>query len=114
SYATIEHRGPLDESMDGHLADNAFGCDICQEVCPWNHEPAEGHASFAPREAYRSTPVTDLLRMTQADFSTLFRKSAVKRAKLEGMRRNVEALVLARHGEIVRDGEIVNDGQGAG
>ncbi|HEV2719657.1 MAG TPA: tRNA epoxyqueuosine(34) reductase QueG [Thermoanaerobaculia bacterium] len=90
SYATIEHRGPLPPALP--LAGNAFGCDICQEVCPWNGEPAAAHPAFAPRDSYRTTPVSDLLRYTQADFSELFRKSAIKRAKLAGMKRNVEAL----------------------
>ena len=88
---TIEHRG----AFDIPIADNAFGCDICQEVCPWNAAPPPTHPSFTPRDEYRATPVTDLLRFTQADFSTLFRKSAVKRAKLAGMLRNVEALTGA-------------------
>jgi epoxyqueuosine reductase len=92
SYATIEHRGEL---PDIELAGNAFGCDICQEVCPWNQEPAEAHPAFAAREEYRATPITDLLRFQQADFSALFRKSAIKRAKLAGMKRNVEALSAA-------------------
>ncbi len=90
SYATIEHRGPLPENLP--LAGNAFGCDICQEVCPWNAQPPEPHPAFEPRERYRATPVTDLLRMEQAGFSSFFTKSAIKRAKLEGMRRNVAAL----------------------
>src|SRR5947209_14704993 len=90
SYATIEHRGPLPPDLP--LAGYAFGCDICQEVCPWNGEPAPAHPAFAPRDEYRARPVTDLLRFAQADFSALFRKSAIKRAKLEGMRRNVAAL----------------------
>jgi epoxyqueuosine reductase len=88
SYATIEHRGAID--LD--IADNAFGCDICQEVCPWNAHPPDAHPAFAARDEYRATPVTDLLKFAQADFSALFRKSAIKRAKLEGMRRNVEKL----------------------
>ena len=88
SYATIEHRGPLEIPVAG----NAFGCDICQEVCPWNRRAPAPHPAFAPRVAYGATPVTDLLRLTQTDFSTLFRKSAVKRAKLAGMQRNVAAL----------------------
>ena len=92
SYATIEHRGPLDEHVAAHLAGNAFGCDICQEVCPWNRAPAASHPAFLPRDEYRATPVTDLLRFTQSDFSTLFRTSAIKRAKLAGMIRNVESL----------------------
>jgi epoxyqueuosine reductase len=89
SYATIEHRGAL---PDIALAGNAFGCDICQEVCPWNHDPAPSHPAFAARDEYRATPVSDLLRFDQSDFSALFRKSAVKRARLAGMQRNVEAL----------------------
>lgn len=88
SHATIEDRGPL--AVD--VAGNAFGCDICQEACPWNHAPAAPHPAFLPRDTYRATPVTDLLRFAQADFSALFAKSAIKRAKLAGMVRNVEAL----------------------
>lgn len=96
SYATIEHRGPLDPAVSSRLNGNAFGCDICQEVCPWNAHPPESHPAFVPREAYRATPLTDLLRMSQSSFSTLFRRSAVKRAKLAGMQRNVEAIAGAR------------------
>jgi epoxyqueuosine reductase len=92
SYATIEHRGEL---PDIPLASNAFGCDICQEVCPWNKEPAPTHPAFAPRDEYRATPISDLLHYEQADFSTLFRKSAVKRARLAGMQRNVAALTAS-------------------
>ena len=89
SYLTIEHRGEFDAPVDG----NTFGCDICQEVCPWNEHPAEPHPAFAARDEYRATPVSDLLRFEQADFSRLFRKSAIKRAKLEGMKRNVRLVI---------------------
>ncbi|MFP5245442.1 MAG: tRNA epoxyqueuosine(34) reductase QueG [Thermoanaerobaculia bacterium] len=92
SYATIEHRGPLDTRVAAHLEGNTFGCDICQEVCPWNRFAPPAHPAFLARDEYRATPVSDLLRFAQADFSNLFRKSAIKRAKLEGMKRNVEAL----------------------
>jgi epoxyqueuosine reductase len=95
SYATIEHRGPLDAHVESHLEGNAFGCDICQEVCPWNRRAPEPHPSFVARDEYRATPVTDLLHFSQSDFSTLFAKSAVKRAKLAGMLRNVEALTAS-------------------
>ena len=94
SYATIEHRGPLHPHLAAHLEGNAFGCDICQEACPWNRTPAPTHPAFAARDEYRATPVTDLLRFTQSDFSTLFRHSAIKRAKLASMLRNVEALTV--------------------
>ncbi|HEU4522765.1 MAG TPA: tRNA epoxyqueuosine(34) reductase QueG [Thermoanaerobaculia bacterium] len=93
SYATIEHRGGLPEHIAAHLEGNAFGCDICQEVCPWNREPAASHPAFAARDEYRATPLSDLLRFSQADFSSLFSRSAIKRAKLAGMLRNVTALL---------------------
>ena len=92
SYATIEHRGPLDEPVANLLHGNAFGCDICNEVCPWNEHPPAPHPAFEPRDGYRNTPVTDLLRITQSGFSELFRRSPIKRAKREGMKRNVEAM----------------------
>ncbi|HEV8661514.1 MAG TPA: tRNA epoxyqueuosine(34) reductase QueG [Thermoanaerobaculia bacterium] len=94
SYATIEHRGPLPEHL--HLDGNAFGCDICQEVCPWNRAPLAPHPAFVARDEYRATPVTDLLRFEQTDFSRLFRKSAIKRARLDGLKRNVEKVVGRR------------------
>jgi epoxyqueuosine reductase len=90
SYVTIEHRGDLPDGA--RLAGNAFGCDICQEVCPWNEHPAPSHPAFVARKEYRATPVTDLLKFEQADFSRLFKNSAIKRAKLAGMKRNVSAL----------------------
>jgi epoxyqueuosine reductase len=96
SYLTIEHRGAIAEELRPGMGDWLFGCDICQEVCPWNAAPPEPHPSFLPRDEYRATPVTDLLKFTQTDFSSLFRKSAIKRAKLAGMKRNVEALQNGR------------------
>ncbi len=93
SYATIEHRGPLPPQM--HLDGNVFGCDICQEVCPWNEAPLDQHPAFIARDEYRATPVTDLLRFEQSDFSRLFAKSAIKRARLDGMKRNVMEIVKA-------------------
>ncbi len=101
SYATIEHRGPLDPDVAAHLEGNAFGCDICQEVCPWNRRAPDSHPAFIARDEYRATPVTDLLRFAQSDFSVLFRKSAIKRARLAGMQRNVEALTATADREIL-------------
>jgi epoxyqueuosine reductase len=88
SYATIEHRGPIDDRVKPMLSGNVFGCDICNEVCPWNHAPASAAKPFSQREEYRAMPVSDLLRVSQADFSRLFRNSAIKRAKRAGMIRN--------------------------
>lgn len=89
SYLTIELKGSIPPDLRPGIGDWLFGCDICQEVCPWNQAPLEAHPAFVPRDEYRATPVTDLLRFEQADFSRLFTKSAIKRAKLAGMKRNV-------------------------
>ncbi|MGH9458873.1 MAG: tRNA epoxyqueuosine(34) reductase QueG [Thermoanaerobaculia bacterium] len=88
SHATIEVRGAIPDAVKDRLDGNIFGCDICQEVCPWNATPAPSHPAFRARETYRATPVTDLLIATQEEFSALFRKSAIKRAKRTGMMRN--------------------------
>ena len=88
SYLTIEHRGAIDPELAAHLAGNVFGCDICQEACPWNAHAPEGHSAFGTRAGYTGRPVTDLLTMSQAEFSTLFSRSAVKRAKRAGILRN--------------------------
>ncbi len=93
SYLTIEHRGELPVEYQQSLAGNLFGCDICQEVCPWNRKAPPGHEELAPREEYRHRPIHDMLRLSQEEFSSLFRKSAVKRAKVAGIRRNAEAIV---------------------
>jgi epoxyqueuosine reductase len=98
SYATIEHRGELEERFGQRLEGNVFGCDICQEVCPWNRAPLAPHPAFVPRDEYRATPVTDLLRFEQAEFSALFRRSAIKRAKLDGMKRNIVAATKPKPG----------------
>jgi len=88
SYATIEQRGPLQPFMASRIEGTIFGCDICQEVCPWNAAPSPSHPSFITRESYRATPVSDLLKMDQGAFSAFFTKSAVKRAKRAGVIRN--------------------------
>jgi epoxyqueuosine reductase len=95
SYATIEHRGPMPDSVAEHLEGNVFGCDICQEVCPWNSFVGDGLEPFRTRDGYHARPVTDLLRLQQTELSALFRKSAVRRAKRAGIIRNT---ILAADG----------------
>ena len=93
SHATIEQRGPLDDWMKERLGGHLFGCDICQEVCPWNGRAPEGIAELQVRDGYRATPISDLLRFDQSMFSTLFQKSAIKRTKRAGLIRN--AILIA-------------------
>ena len=93
SYQTIENRGPLSDEAARHIGNVIYGCDRCQQVCPWNR--------FAtPTSIPELQPSEDLLQMRRDDwqqlsiekYRALFRGSAVKRAKYEGLMRNIRAL----------------------
>lgn len=87
SYLTIEHRGelPIGTVLPGRI----YGCDICQDVCPYNRDAQnEILAEFRPRPALMALTRSDIAAMTQEQFSSIFRGSAVKRAKLAGLQRN--------------------------
>ncbi len=91
SYLTIEHRGEIQEDLKPLMDKWVFGCDICQEVCPWNAnaKPTTGEA-FYPRP---DTLVPDLLQLaslTEEEFKQRFGKSAIKRAGWRGLRRNAQ------------------------
>jgi epoxyqueuosine reductase len=90
SYLTIELRGPIPRELRPLVGNWIFGCDVCQEVCPWNRKAGWGsEPAFAPRPALQAPELIPLLRMTQEEFSATFRRSAVKRAKRRGFLRNV-------------------------
>ena len=91
SYLTIEHKGECKEdqkNLDGWI----YGCDICQEVCPWNisFSQASDDSYFKPRESIADRTDQDWNNLDQSDFSQIFKKSAVKRAKFSGLKRNIE------------------------
>lgn len=93
SYLTIELKEAIPDSFAGSMENWMFGCDICQEVCPWNRfsrphrEPA-----FAPKEELLDMTRSDWQELTQEVFSRLFRRSAVKRTKFSGLSRNIRFL----------------------
>jgi epoxyqueuosine reductase len=99
SYLTIEHRSEIPAALKGLLGENLYGCDICQDVCPWNHRFASEVAepAFAARDAIAGkdaeTIARELLAMSPEEFSEAFRKSPMKRAKLQGLKRNAAALL---------------------
>jgi epoxyqueuosine reductase len=99
SYLTIELRGEIPQNLRASLQDWTFGCDVCQQVCPWNRfAPPEGDSAFAPRPEVQLSELSAEMSLTAEDFSRKFKHSAVKRAKRGGYLRNV-AVALGNSGE---------------
>ena len=90
SYLTIELKGNIPRELREGVENNVFGCDVCQDVCPWNRDalftPKE---SFLPRRGLVAPELGRLMELSREDFSEVFRKSPVKRAKRRGFVRNV-------------------------
>jgi epoxyqueuosine reductase len=101
SYATIELRAPeMPAEISANLEGWLYGCDICQDVCPWNRfEQPTDEKRFEPRASQVNAPLSELLEMTHEDYAERFRKSAIKRAKLAGLKRNALALATSRDEE---------------
>jgi epoxyqueuosine reductase len=95
SYATIELRAPeIPSSVAEHLEGWLYGCDICQDVCPWNRFAQNSdEESFAPRAGNVDADLSSILDITAAEYRERFRGSAMKRAKLAGLQRNARALL---------------------
>jgi len=107
SYLTIELKGDVPEAVRPKIGELLYGCDICQEVCPWNEKfalPLREDA-FRPREAIAGkdgrTLARDILAMDDEQFRAAFKGSPMKRAKLRGLKRNA-AVVLGNIGESPR------------
>lgn len=93
SYLTIELKEGIPEEFKGKMENWAFGCDICQDVCPWNRfsKPHQEEA-FLPSKELLELFNNNWQDLTEEVFSQVFRKSAVKRTKLEGLKRNLQFL----------------------
>jgi epoxyqueuosine reductase len=91
SYLTIELKGPIPRHLRPLLGNHIFGCDICQEVCPWNRRFARptGEPAFQPQADRIAPRLADLMALDDDDFRQRFRRSPVKRAKRRGLLRNV-------------------------
>ena len=89
SYLTIEKRGEIPEELRSGMGRHVFGCDICQDVCPWNRKaPVTTADEFQPREGLVNPALDWLAEMQPEEFRSVFRGSPVRRAKLSGLRRN--------------------------
>ena len=94
SYWTIEHRGDTFPEIAKDFGTWAFGCDVCQDVCPWTRfsQPTRD-ARFLPRAGTTDTPLRDWAELDLDQFRERFRKSPVKRSKFEGWARNVRQAI---------------------
>ncbi len=94
SYLTIEHRDTLPKDILPKFHRWVFGCDICQDVCPWNRFQKETKESaFYPRQENIAPKLTELADMSQEKFSQWFRRSSIKRAKRTGLARNAKGVL---------------------
>jgi epoxyqueuosine reductase len=98
SYLTIEQRGPIPDELAGDVGSHVYGCDVCQEVCPWNQiAPRSSDPAWQPRPAWTNAEVARLAAMTDDELGEAMRGSAMKRTKVTGLRRNLDvALANAR------------------
>lgn len=93
SYFTIELKEELPASVKGQFEDWMFGCDICQDVCPWNRfSVAHNEPRFAPNPKLEHMSKQDWQELTEDVFGKVFKKSAVKRTKFKGLQRNIKFL----------------------
>jgi epoxyqueuosine reductase len=99
SYLTIEKRGAIPEDLRDGMGRHLFGCDICQDVCPWNRKvPVTASPEFQPREGLVNPALDWLAEMSADDFREKFRGSPIRRAKRAGVRRNA-VIAMGNSGE---------------
>jgi epoxyqueuosine reductase len=89
AYLTIEKRGSLPEELRAGMGQHVFGCDICQDVCPWNRKaPVSSAPEFQARPGLVNPALEWLVQMSEEEFRNTFRGSPIRRAKRAGLRRN--------------------------
>lgn len=94
SYHTIEYKGDLQEDIKEKFLNRVFGCDICQDVCPWNRKAPEHKVNgFTPEPDLLSMTRKEWQQLNEEKYEVLFSGSAVKRAKYKGLRRNIDFLL---------------------
>ncbi len=105
AYLTIEQRGPIAEDLHAEMGDWLFGCDICQEVCPWNRKaPVTAEPAFQARPELTSLDAQALLSLTEAEFQSRFGNTALSRPGRDGLVRSA-AIVVANSQRSNQPGE---------
>jgi epoxyqueuosine reductase len=100
SYLTIEHRGEIDTELQPQIGDWLYGCDICQEVCPWNNKAIESvEPALRPRFAEGTLDAGEVLAWDQDRYAQTLRRSAMKRVKLPQLQRNARIVLNNRQGD---------------
>ncbi len=98
SFLTIEKRGSIPEDLRAGMGHHIFGCDICQDVCPWNRKaPASAAPEFEPRPGLVNPALAWLAEMSAEEFREAFRGSPIRRTKRSGLRRN-SAIAMGNSG----------------
>ena len=94
SYLTIENKEEISSSFKGKFENRVFGCDICQDVCPWNSKakPTQEKA-FKPNKKLLELSKEEWHNLDEETYHEIFKKTAVKRAKYSGLRRNIDFLI---------------------
>lgn len=102
SYLTIELRDAIPEAFQPEMHNWMFGCDICQDVCPWNRF-SERHTepAFEPSAELLALNQRDWQELTEETFGRVFKKSAVKRVKYAGLKRNIEFVTTPKNGGVI-------------
>lgn len=98
SYLTIEHRGSIPMELRDGIGDWIFGCDVCQQVCPWNRKPSRERETDPAERELQSVELTEWMSMSEEEFRQRFRKTPFWRTRLRGMKRNA-AIVLGNQGD---------------
>src|SRR3954468_9401420 len=104
SYLTIELKGDIPAEHQSGIGSHVYGCDICQEVCPWNATaPRSPDAAWQPRGAWDHVDLLTLAERTDDELTAALRGSPMKRTKAQGLRRNVSVALRNAHGETTAD-----------
>ncbi len=94
SYLTIEHRGEIEPELASKTGDWVYGCDVCQDVCPWNREPpATNDPALKPRWASGTLDPAEVAQWTGTDYQRELRGSAMRRVKLPMLKRNADMAI---------------------